>query len=389
MTEEQLNRIFQEMAQQAPEVELEEVFSWVETAAPETDPPIDTVSEQPVFLFTTKTILMLSTLITAIGASIWMYFGNSGERILVPEAPPTPIQVYERPEEKAGEPARFVPTNSPLVTIPTKVPTEQAGAEWASGPIAEQIEGLSLPKRIGKEHPRLSFDYFSRVFSDSILESSLVEESGAREGVSDGTIDSFTEIRASSALDIVLRQGESCDVQIEAEDVSDKQYVKYQVRHGVLELSSRKGFRGNKLTVIIIVRDLERVDLSGAVELRTEGVLRLEDLDLRLSGASSISLNLNLDELELRSSGSSDIELRGTCKELDLRTSGASSVDAFDFEVRQCEVHSSGASNIDLFVEKELDIEADGASEIRYKGSPNIRSSRISGAASVKQKRQK
>jgi hypothetical protein len=274
MTEEQLNRIFQEMAQQAPEVELEEVFSWVETAAPETDPPIDTVSEQPVFLFTTKTILMLSTLITAIGASIWMYFGNSGERILVPEAPPTPIQVYERPEEKAGEPARFVPTNSPLVTIPTKVPTEQAGAEWASGPIAEQIEGLSLPKRIGKEHPRLSFDYFSRVFSDSILESSLVEESGAREGVSDGTIDSFTEIRASSALDIVLRQGESCDVQIEAEDVSDKQYVKYQVRHGVLELSSRKGFRGNKLTVIIIVRDLERVDLSGAVVLRTEGVLR-------------------------------------------------------------------------------------------------------------------
>jgi hypothetical protein len=388
MKEEQLNRLFREMAQQSPEVDLEEVLSWVEKAAPGMDPSMNPISERASLLTTKKTIIMLGTLITAIGASIWMFLANNGSDLPSLLGASVPIET-EKGTKDSILPVSPIPSFSP---IPPSLPmppalTPSVDGNWERIPSNQVIEGLPLPAGITRALPGLSFEYFSALFSDTLLDTGTSESMGALEPYSTFLMDDFTEIRASSALDIVLRQGASCEVQIEAEDESDRQYVKYQVRQGVLELSLRKGIRGNKLKVIVTVRDLDRVDLSGAVDLRSEGVLRLDDLDLRLSGASSIDLHLVLDELEVRSSGSSDIELRGSCNEFDLRTSGASSVDAFDFEAKHCEIHASGASNIEIAVEKELELEADGASEIRYKGNPNLRRNSVSGAASVRQKR--
>lgn len=397
MKEEQLNRLFREMAQQSPEVDLEEVLSWVEKAAPGMDPSMNPISERASLLTTKKTIIMLGTLVTAIGASIWMFLANNGSDLPSHLESPASIEREKGTPDSVPSVLPF-PTEPPVPLSPLAPPLPKGLPKPpVSTPSVEgarernfsnsAIEGLPLPASIPRVLPGLSFEYFSALFSDTLLNTGISESMGTVETSSTRPIDNFTEIRASSALDIVLRQGASCEVQIEAEDESDRQYVKYQVRQGVLELSLRKGIRGNKLKVIVTVRDLDRVDLSGAVDLRSEGVLRLDDLDLRLSGASSIDLHLVLDELEVRSSGSSDIELRGSCNEFDLRTSGASSVDAFDFEAKHCEIHASGASNIEIAVEKELELEADGASEIRYKGNPNLRRNSVSGAASVRQKR--
>lgn len=397
MKEEQLNRLFREMAQQSPEVDLEEVLSWVEKAAPGMDPSMNPISERTSLLTTKNTIIMLGTLVTAIGASIWMFLANNGSDL--PSQLESPASIDREKGTPDSVPSLLpFPTEPPvplsplapplpkgLSKPPVSTPSVEGGRERNFSNSA--IEGLPLPASIPRVLPGLSFAYFSALFSDTLLDTGTSESMGVVEPSSALLMDDFTEIRASSALDIVLRQGASCEVQIEAEDESDRQYVKYQVRQGVLELSLKKGIRGNKLKVIVTVRDLDRVDISGAVDLRSEGVLRLDDLDLRLSGASSIDLHLVLDELEVRSSGSSDIELRGSCNEFDLRTSGASSIEAFGFEAKHCEIHASGASNIEIAVEKELELEADGASDIRYKGNPNLRRNSVSGAASVRQKR--
>lgn len=390
MKEAQLNRLFQEMAQQSPEVDMEEVFSWVEKAAPGIDQSMNTVSEQAGLFTSTKTIIMLSTLITAIGASVWMFLANNGSELPSLFGASVPIETEKGTKDSIPP----IPLDPPIPPVPPSLPTPpvlipSVAGNWERSPSSQVIEALPLPAGITRSFPGLSFEYFSALFSDTILNTETSESMDLVETSSSGSIDDFTEIRATTALDIVLRQGDKCDIQIDTDDESAKQYVKYQVRQGVLELTLRKGTIHNKITIIVTVRDLDRIDLSGAVAIRSEGILRLDDLDIRLSGASSVDLHLMLDELELRSSGSSDIELRGACNEFDIRTSGASSVDAFDFDVQKCEIHSSGASNIGISVVKELDLEADGASEIRYKGTPTIRRNNVSGAASVRQKRPK
>ena len=68
--------------------------------------------------------------------------------------------------------------------------------------------------------------------------------------------------------------------------------------------------------------------LSGAGQVRGEGPLRVGDLDLRLSGAGHLKLELQAKRVEVRLSGAGAVELSGTAAELEIRLSGAGVVRA-------------------------------------------------------------
>jgi hypothetical protein len=66
--------------------------------------------------------------------------------------------------------------------------------------------------------------------------------------------------------------------------------------------------------------------------------------------------------------------------------SGASEFEGFDLKIDYCKAEISGAGEMEITVNKELEAEASGASSIKYRGDATVKKSDSSGASSIKKK---
>ena len=89
------------------------------------------------------------------------------------------------------------------------------------------------------------------------------------------------------------------------------------------------------------------------------------------------------DKLTADLSGASEMTVSGTAKELSMEGSGASSFHGFDLSTQNSDVDVSGASTAHVQTEKEIKVEASGASSVRYKGNAVIREIKSTGASSI------
>ena len=202
----------------------------------------------------------------------------------------------------------------------------------------------------------------------------------------------FTAIKLSSAFDVYISQGEEA-LAVSASDPGYLENIKTEVSGGTLRIwfDGGKGFKGwntgkMKLKAYISFRDLNKLDVSGACDVYIEGVVRLADLKLVLSGASDLKGKLDVQKMDVDMSGASDLTVSGTVGQLSIESSGASSFKGFDLVSEFCDAKASGASDIKITVNKELNVQASGASDIDYKGSGVIRDLKTSGASSVQRK---
>ena len=223
----------------------------------------------------------------------------------------------------------------------------------------------------------------------------------------------FTGINASSVFNITVEKGSTESLVIEADD-NVMPYVRSEVQNGVLYLylDNSTGLRNIKtLKASIVMKNLDRVTLSGACRLTTNGFFTPEKFKADCSGASDMALNLNTNQLNLEASGACKIqieanitgnadwdlsgaakisgglkaenvkfnlsgvcfvELSGSANDLEIYVSGASKIMAENFVVKTATIKSSGAGKITVNVTDVLKVNSSGASSVNYKGSPSI-----------------
>ena len=75
--------------------------------------------------------------------------------------------------------------------------------------------------------------------------------------------------------------------------------------------------------------------------------------------------------------------LSGTAKTLAINASGGSDFDGKKLEAVNCKVNTSGASDVWVYASGEIEMEASGASDIHYKGSAKVVSSKASGGSDI------
>ena len=64
--------------------------------------------------------------------------------------------------------------------------------------------------------------------------------------------------------------------------------------------------------------------------------------------------------------------------------SGGSDLNAKDLIAESCEISTSGGADANIHVTKELSMRASGASDINYRGKPQVLVSKSSGAADIR-----
>jgi major membrane immunogen (membrane-anchored lipoprotein) len=204
-------------------------------------------------------------------------------------------------------------------------------------------------------------------------------------GTSTQTFDfkNFDELEVADAFRVHVTSGASFSVSATGE-LNDLDDLKIFVQDGKLVARYQDYSRNRqRMDIDIIMPDIEKVDFSGAVKAELENFENLPSLEIELSGASKCEFDGSAREMDFNLSGASELNFFGEAKYLDGELSGASQLFSFGMPVEESELDLSGASRAEVYVSKKLSVEASGASQVRYKGNPEIQKN-LSGGSTLR-----
>ena len=201
-----------------------------------------------------------------------------------------------------------------------------------------------------------------------------------------GTIKS---IDAGSIYEIEVTEGNQKGVTIVYDAVYEGHLeVKYFQGELILGMKPNVKMINNKegIKVYLQMPTIEEIDLSGAAKLTASGSFKTRELDIDLSGATSVKgLQISGTELSIDCSGASNLTITGDfSSSIDADISGASKL-TLTGNSRNLEIEASGASNVQVTGEhKFTETSCSGASSINLNGSTSYFKSETSGASNLK-----
>lgn len=150
-----------------------------------------------------------------------------------------------------------------------------------------------------------------------------------------------------------------------------------------LGLTPGVGVRNATMTAEITVGRLDRLATSGASRVLLVSAPAGPALNLTATGNSAVTGPIRVDRLLATASGAATLALSGLAGQVDLSGTGASRLLLADLAVRDLDVDLSGTSHATVTVSDTLAAETSGASELRYRGTPDITREQTSGVSSV------
>jgi hypothetical protein len=238
----------------------------------------------------------------------------------------------------------------------------------------------------------------------------------------------FTAVDIGSAFNYEIIQAESYAIDITADSDLFK-YIEVNLEHNTLKIRfdnfPRLGFFNGtipNLQARIAMPRLTSLEISGASNGMASGFTSADDLDVELSGASSLKMadmavgDINLEisgssrihgeinaardvilnmsgasiantgiesegNINMKISGASRPALQGSARNMQIEASGASLLEMERFEVHDAAVTLSGSSRGTIILDGRLDVELSGASQLYDYGEPAIGKFDISGGS--------
>jgi hypothetical protein len=206
-------------------------------------------------------------------------------------------------------------------------------------------------------------------------------------------VGSFTGVKVSGSIELILSQGPEDIVAISAAEASEIEKIETEVRGGILYigLKDRKNWwsdqwntMNKKFKAYVSSPDFRSIESAGSGSIQIVGTLKVDDLEFEVAGSGNIKGAIEVENLEMVQSGSSNIRLSGKASKAEFNCSGSGNIQSPDLIIDYCEVNISGSGNADLTVEKELSGSLSGSGNIRYKGNAEITEKSISGVGKIR-----
>lgn len=226
-------------------------------------------------------------------------------------------------------------------------------------------------------------------------------------------VPSFTAISVSSAIDLYLTQSNKNEVAVSATNDEIRDHIITEVVGGTLII--RLGDKGTwfswrkwgnyKTKAYVSIKDIDALTASGASTVHLINTIESPKMRIKLSGASDFKGNIKAgvlmyhltgasdykgqitaNSIDIDGSGASSIELTGKVDDLAVEVSGASDAKLYNLTAKGAILRASGASSIGVTVTEMLRANSSSASDINYKGNPNVKESNTSGASNIRRR---
>jgi hypothetical protein len=201
-------------------------------------------------------------------------------------------------------------------------------------------------------------------------------------------VGSFSAVRATGPIDLVLKASEREQVTVHFDD-NLAPFIETRVTgEGPPTLDIRvnpaAGFRSAKPPrVIIEFRSLSALSLRGSGNVRADSV-RGPMLAIAISGSGDVRIDhLDVDVLGVSIGGSGDFTGTGRAAEQGYSIGGSGDVRASDLVGQTVKVRVAGSGDVRVNAEQMLDVAIAGSGDVLYRGTPVIRKS-VAGSGEVR-----
>ena len=218
-------------------------------------------------------------------------------------------------------------------------------------------------------------------------------------------LEGFTRLDVSDSFEVEVTCSDPQSVELTLDDnLVDEVDVRVEGETLSIDLKGTTAYERTTQRAKITLPELAEVVLSGASKASVQGFSSSGDLELVLSGASSLVLTdvaagdakldvsgaskvngaVGVGDVQMDVSGASTVDLAGSGAEASLEASGASSLQLGDLALESAGVHLSGSSTATLDVAGTLDADLSGASILRLRGSPSLREIETAGSSEIR-----
>ena len=204
-------------------------------------------------------------------------------------------------------------------------------------------------------------------------------------------IEAFHALDAQNALHVTLAvtQGAKPSLKISGDD-NLVPLVESVVLDGKLILRIKENTNIlPKLPLLaeVVTDQLDRVEASGATDVKVTGGSKVEQFTAAASGVAHLSVTgIQAPKAVATAEGASQLTLTGIAESLKVEASGASHVKAEDLVVDDADVSINGASDADLRARRSVAGDISGASNLNLHGRPAKKTVSVSGASKVNDK---
>lgn len=193
----------------------------------------------------------------------------------------------------------------------------------------------------------------------------------------------FDRIEIEDAFEVTITQGTQFSVKAEG-DYRNLDDMRVYKSGSTLEIEYEDNSNRQYTTYITITMPvLYEANFSGAVNATINGFRNIDEFSAILSGASLAQIDVAATKADIRLSGASRVRVTGQATTLNASLSGASTLSGYEFPVKTARLIISGASQARVTVADQLSGEVTGASELTYKGDPQV-SVEASGGSTVR-----
>lgn len=231
---------------------------------------------------------------------------------------------------------------------------------------------------------KIIFSVFVLLLTMSAVAQKTIHDSNAEAR----NVSGFHAIEVSGGIDLYLTSGEEA-VAVSAKDKEVRDRIVTEVKDGVLKIyfdwksGLKLNFRGNSLKAYVSFKNLDKLSASGGSDVLLEGSVQSDKLAIHLSGGSDFKGKVEAGSLVINQSGGSDCNISGKVTDIKIDASGGSDFSGYDLATDNCVIQASGGSDVEITANKEFYAEASGASDVRWKGSAQVKGAKASGAGSV------
>jgi phage shock protein PspC (stress-responsive transcriptional regulator) len=226
------------------------------------------------------------------------------------------------------------------------------------------------------EHERLDDNTWVMTEKGLQCSSCPMESSTEDSGLTD-----FDQLDIHGIVDVRIHQGDTYSVELTGPEEEKKKYQIY--RSGktlIIDFEGKRNFNldwktdkvlDDQVHIFITMPDLERLEANGTGSIEIDE-FQVDDLELELRGPIKMEGDLQTEEIMINLTGAAELYLKGHSQRMNADLTFASTLKAYDFEVNEARVEVNGASKAKLNVTEKLEIEEGMASDIDYRGNPEI-----------------
>lgn len=196
----------------------------------------------------------------------------------------------------------------------------------------------------------------------------------------------FTAVEAKTGLEVEIIQGEKHEITVIA-DENLHEFIQTEIEDGVLIIKSDRSIKkAASKKIIVTMNNIEKLETSSGASMRSQNVLKGNNLDVETSSGSKMVLALEFDLINADSSSGSSMKLEGKSLEISLDSSSGSSINAGELKSNVVRAESSSGSSITAFPIVEFIADASSGSSITYINKPKSVTQNKSSGASISSK---